>query len=462
MTAGAPRRAVAIVGGTLLDPARGGDPGPADVLIGADGFISAVGPELAVPPGADVIDARGALVLPGFVDAHRHAWMPALRTLNGDMTLHGYVRTTRNLVMPHYTPDDVYVGNLVGYWDALDAGVTTMVDFSHCLNSPDHVRAAAGALAEVPIRAQFAVGLNDVPGKSGGFTSLQERIDDFRELLGDSGLPERAALWMSLSDVTQAGTSRLLDEVRAVRDVGVPMTLHGRTKMLRTPVSEIRALADAGLLGDDLLWAHLAQADAEELQLVADSGGRVVAAPEDELQMGMGMPKIREWEALGGQASLGVSVVTAASGDLFGPMRLALQTLRALDHDEEMARTGTWPEEVRLKSRDAVRWATGGGAHAALLGGVTGSLAPGLKGDVIVIRPGVFAQPVINPWSTVVVQSGRHDVTDVVVDGVVVKRDGVLDVDQRMLASRLAESHDRIMAAVSAHGGLDREVVLPS
>jgi cytosine/adenosine deaminase-related metal-dependent hydrolase len=457
---------VAIVGGALLDAAATSEPTVGDVLIGADGVIEAVVrasvPELRLPADADVIDARGALVLPGFVDAHRHAWMPALRTLNGDMTLHGYVRTTRNLVMPHYTPDDIHVGNLVGYWDALDAGVTTMVDFSHCLNSPDHVRAAAAALAEVPIRAQFAVGLNDVPGKVGGFTSLQARIDDFRELMASSSLPERVALWMSLSDVTQAGTSRLLDEVRAVRDVGVPMTLHGRTKMLRTPVSEIRALSEAGLLGPDLLWAHLAQADADELAMVADSGGRVVAAPEDELQMGMGLPKIREWEALGGRPSLGVSVVTAASGDLFGPMRLALQTMRALDHEEEMARTGSWPEEVRLHARDAVRWATANGAHSAGLEGVTGSLAPGLKGDVIVIRPGVFAQPVINPWSTVVVQSSRHDVTDVVVDGVVVKRDGVLDVDLRMLAERLAASHDRIMAAVDADGGLDREVALPS
>jgi len=457
------RRPVAIVGGTILDPSSRSEPFTGSVLIGIDGAITAVGADIIIPAGADVIDAVGALILPGFVDAHRHAWMPAIRTLNGDMTLHGYVRTTRNIVMPHYTPDDIYVGNLVGYWDALDAGVTSMVDFSHCLNSPDHVRAAATALRQVPIRAQFAVGLNDVPTKVGGFQSLQDRIDNFQGLLADSDFPDRARLWMSLSDVTQAGTQRLLDEVRAVRDVGVPMTLHARTKTLRTPISEVHALAGAGLLGDDLLWAHLSSADISELQLVADSGGRFVALPEDELQMGMGLPKIREWDSIGGRPSLGISVVSAASGDLFGAMRLALQTARALEHEEEIARTGTWPESVRLTARDAVLWATANGAHAAMMESATGSLEVGKRGDVIVIRPGIFAQPVINPWSTVVVQSNRSDVRDVVVDGIVVKRDGKLSVDLDMLARELAASSDRIMRAVSASGGLSQgSVSLPT
>jgi 5-methylthioadenosine/S-adenosylhomocysteine deaminase len=353
MTPGKLRRSIAIVGGTILDPSTSDDPFIGDVLIGTNGAIADVRPSIALPPDADVIDAKGALVLPGFIDAHRHAWMPAIRTLNGDMSLQGYVQTTRNLVMPHYTPEDVYVGNLIGYWEALNAGVTTMVDFAHCMNSADHVRAAGDAVREVPIRAQFAVGLNDVPTKAGGFRSLQERIENFRELLTEGGFPDRVGLWMSLSDVTQAGTGRLVEEVKAVRDIGVPMTLHARTKTLKTPVSEVFALAEAGLLEDDILWAHLSSANNDELRLIAESGGRLVALPEDELSMGMGLPKIREWEAFGGKPSLGISVVSASSGDLFGAMRLALQTTRALEHAEEIALTGTWPKEVRLKARVA-------------------------------------------------------------------------------------------------------------
>lgn len=455
------RKPLVLSGGLIVDPGMHGEPAVADVVIGADGVILDIALAAPRPPGCEVIDATGCLVLPGFVDAHRHAWMPAIRGVNGDDSLAGYVRKTRNLVMPHYTPDDVYVGTLIGYWDALDAGVTSIVDFSHCMNSAEHVTAGLQAVCDAPARVQFAAGLNDVPTKTGGFSSLQERISDIRARMQGTDLPDRARLWVSLSDTTQAGPQRLIDEVRAVRELGLPMTLHGRTKMLQRQRSEVAALADEGLLGDDLLWAHLTQATADELQQIADSGGRFVAAPEDELQMGMGWPKIREWEALGGHPGLGVSVVTASSGDLFGAMRLALQSMRALDHEEEMARTGSWPQSVRLRAEDAVRWATADGAHAALLGNVVGSLTPGRRGDVVVLQPGFSAQPVNNPWTTVVVQSSRGDVRDVVVDGVVVKRDGRLLADTEQMLSRLRESHERILAGVGAAGGWDREVELP-
>lgn len=455
------RTPLAITGGLVLDPGSSAPPIEADVVIGGDGRIIAVAPDAPRPPGTEVIDATGCLVMPGFVDAHRHTWMPAVRGLNGDDSLAGYVRRTRNLVMPHYMPDDVYIGTLVGYWEALDAGVTSIVDFSHCMNSVEHVEAGVQAVKDAPARVQFAIGLNDVPTKSGGFGSLEERLTNLRGHLADTVLPDRSSLWASLSDTTQAGPQRLIDEVRAVRELGLPMTLHARTKMLREGRSEVAALADEGLLGDDLLWAHLTQATAEELQQIADSGGRFVAAPEDELQMGMGWPKIREWEALGGRPALGVSVVTASSGDLFGAMRLALQAMRALDHEDEMARTGSWPQNVRLKAQDAVRWATADGAYAARLENDIGSLAPGKKGDVVVIRPGFAAQPVINPWTTVVVHSARGDVRDVVADGVVVKRDGRLLADTEQMLSRLAESHERIFRDVGAAGGWDRDVELP-
>ncbi|MET0888476.1 MAG: amidohydrolase family protein, partial [Mycetocola sp.] len=176
----------------------------------------------------------------------------------------------------------------------------------------------------------------------------------------------------------------------------------------------------------------------------------------------MGMPIIREWEALGGRPALGISVVTAASGDQFGTMRLALQSMRALDHEEEMARTGSWPQSVRLQARDAVRWATANGAHTIGMENDIGSLTVGKKGDVIVIKPGPFSLPMINPWSTVVVQSTRHDVTDVVVDGRVVKRDGVLATDLERLKEQLMASHYRVFDKVNAAGGLDVAVDLPS
>lgn len=87
-------------------------------------------------------------------------------------------------------------------------------------------------------------------------------------------------------------------------------------------------------------------------------------------------------------------------------------------------------------------------------------LEVGQRADVVVIRPDVFWQPTINPWSTVVVQSSRSDVTDVIVDGVIVKRDDLLAVDKKALGKKLIESHERIMRKVEASGGLNKEVAL--
>ncbi|WPB87878.1 amidohydrolase family protein [Streptomyces malaysiensis] len=438
------------------------EPRIGNILIAADGRIQAIDHQGPLPDDVEIIDATGCLVLPGFIDAHRHCWMPALRGVNADHSLQEYVRSTRNGVMPHYRPEDVYIGNLVGLWEALDAGVTTVVDFAHCLNSPDHVAAAMQANSEAPVRTLFAVGLNDVPGHEGGFTSLQQRIDTFIELLEREGRPEHVTLWMSLSDTTQAGTAQLLREVRAVRAIGVPMTLHANLKKLRTPISEVNVLASEDLLGPDMLWAHMTQATPAELKAVHDAGGQVVSVPEDEMQMGMGTPALLRWEAAGGAPSLGISVVSAASGDLFGAMRLALQTSRMLENETVMAQTGAWPSSIRITSRDVVTWATRNGAIATGQRARIGTLEPGKQADIVILKPGLFASPLNNPWSSIAVHSGRHNVDTVLVGGQVVKRGGVLLTDLAHLTHELGLSHQHVFRQVASHGGSMRDVQLPT
>ena len=74
--------------------------------------------------------------MPGFVDTHRHTWQTPMRAICADWTLMDYFRGIRQTISPRYAAEDVYAGNYVGALEALDAGVTTILDFSHCNNTP--------------------------------------------------------------------------------------------------------------------------------------------------------------------------------------------------------------------------------------------------------------------------------------------------------------------------------------
>lgn len=127
-----------------------------DVLI-EDGTILAVGHEVRVPD-AEVIDASNMLVLPGFVDTHRHTWQSAARHRGADWTLADYRRALFDDLVPRMRPEDVYAGASLSAFAALDSGITTLVDWSHIQNSPAHADAAIDALRGSGIRAVFAHG----------------------------------------------------------------------------------------------------------------------------------------------------------------------------------------------------------------------------------------------------------------------------------------------------------------
>ena len=124
-------------------------------------------------PDAERIDAGGMVVMPGFVDTHRHTWQTALRAICADWTLMEYFRGIRLNISPEYAPDDVYAGNFVGALEALDAGVTTILDFSHCNNSPGHADAGIAGLRDAGIRAVYAYGYYPSPVAEPAFASIR-------------------------------------------------------------------------------------------------------------------------------------------------------------------------------------------------------------------------------------------------------------------------------------------------
>src|SRR2546428_3139711 len=160
---GRPGRRYIIRGGSVmsLDPKVGDFP-QADVLVEGKKIV-AVGPNLHAG-GAAEIDARGKIVIPGFIDTHHHQFETALRSfladgiliMDGSNTPSGnttYYEYILQKFAPVYRPQDVYINELFGGLSQLDDGVTTVHDISQIHHSPDHTDAAIAALFATGRRA---------------------------------------------------------------------------------------------------------------------------------------------------------------------------------------------------------------------------------------------------------------------------------------------------------------------
>jgi cytosine/adenosine deaminase-related metal-dependent hydrolase len=404
---------------------------------------------------AEVIDAAGGVIMPGFVDTHRHTWQTALRGICADWTLMDYLLGMRSSLSPRYGAEDVYVGNYVGALEALDAGVTTILDFSHCNNTPEHADQAIQGLADAGIRATFAYGYFAPPQAEPHFTTHEMRLEDSRRVQRELDARPGDLLTMGIS-LTEPGLIPFQDtqrEVETARDLGVVMATH--TACIWGMPSGLDQFAHCELLGPDIVHVHCNACTERDWQLLQRSDGKISVTPETEMQMGMGHPPIRKAIDAGLVLSLSCDVMSSNSGDMFAQMRLGLQDARALDNDQHHRRR-TDPTELSYSTRDAITWATVNGANALGLEDRIGSLTPGKQADVIVVGPGkdrLNMLGVANPVGAVVQQANASNVQNVLVAGRPVKRDGrLVDVDFSRIARMLDESREGVLARTLADG----------
>jgi cytosine/adenosine deaminase-related metal-dependent hydrolase len=448
------RQSLLLRGGTVVscDPRRPPHE-QADILIEGD-LIRDIAPHITLAD-AHVVDLAGKLVLPGFVDAHRHCWQTGIRGVAADWSLVEYVKYIRLGYALAYRAEDVEVSNLVGLLEALDAGITSVCDFSHIMNSPQHADAAADGFTQAGLRGSFCYGFYDVPCKPRVFADHAARLRDAERALGraQQRFGTLARFGVALTEYGLAGLEVARAEIGFARANGLPITMHMGT--LSTP-DAVAQLDRAGLLGPDMLHVHCNFSSDEELQRIADTGGTVVVTPETELQMAMGFPVTGRLLKLGIAPSLGIDIVSDYAGDMFGQMRLALQTERAL-RNQPVLDTRKMPPTVSPTVRDALNFATLNGARAMGLESVTGSLVPGKQADIIAIATtGFNFMPPAEPIPAIVLQARASDVSDVWIAGVQRKRDGKLvGVDVEALRRRIAASQQHLLEAARSAIGED-------
>jgi 5-methylthioadenosine/S-adenosylhomocysteine deaminase len=443
---------VLLKGGTVLsvDPDVG-DLSTGDVLIEGDRIA---GVERNIDADAELVDCTGKIVIPGFVDTHRHTWETAIRNCAPNATLDDYFVEILDTFAPLYRAEDVYASNVAGSLECLNAGITTLVDWSHINNTPDHPDAAIRGLQETGIRAQYAYGsANTSLEKYWFFSSEAIPGDDVRRIKDTYFSSEGGLLTMALATRGPGFTQDQVvqSEWGLARDLGIPITVHVAMGRLAGRYAMVEQLDRLGLLGPDTTFIHCCYFSEHEWRRVADTGGNISIAAQVELQMGHGWPPVNKSYQFGLRPSLSSDVVTTVPGDMFTEMRAAFGAERARVNAVAWEADTAVPETM-LTARQMLEIATINGAHVAGLEERVGSLTPGKQADVVVIdATAINVVPVHDPVAAVTLSADVSNVEHVLVGGEFRKRDFKLlaDVDR---ARRLVETSRDYLVEAAAKG----------
>ena len=308
-----------------LDP-QIGDVNGCDVLIDGDRIV-AVGKGLEAD-GAEVIDASGMIVMPGFVDSHRHIWEGLLRNIGTDVPLEGrssYFSHVLHKLAPAFRPEDAYMGNLISALGAIDAGITTLLDWSHIQDSPEHTDAVIQALEDSGLRAVFAYGFP-------WWGKWEERQPSwFMRAATEHFSTKDQMLTLALAapgpEFTDFEVTR--DHWKLAREAGARITTHVGVGSHGLE-AKFEQFGRSGVLGPDTTYIHCTTLNDTEIQMIVDTGGTVSLATPVEMMMGHGMPPIQKFLDRGLNPSLSVDVETNVPSDMFNQMRSVLALQRAL------------------------------------------------------------------------------------------------------------------------------------
>ena len=390
-----------------------------DLLI-EGGTIAAVGTGLDAN-GAEVIDGRNRIVLPGFVDTHRHMWAAMLRGCACYGDLGTYFHDVVFTYGANFTPEDTHASIAFGLAEAIDSGITTLHAWEHNLQTRAHADAAITAMRESGMRGRFSYGPSSDPSAGSSFAQGTETIDfehvlklrpSFSEPGGllHLGIACRGAEY-SKPEIWQA-------EYAFARDNGLPFTTH--TMMTRHDIERVRAITvynQHGVLGPDHLLVHAIHASDDEIGYLAASGTPVSISIFSELRTGMGIPPIVKMLRAGVNVNLSLDTMAASdNSDMFATMRATMCVER-----------GRYEDATVIQPDQVLRQATIDGARALGLGDVSGSLTPGKRADVIMLRGDDLNLAPLNVVDgQVVLAAAPRNVDTVWIDGVVKKRAGEL------------------------------------
>ena len=315
--------------------------------------------------------------MPGFVDTHRHTWQTPVRGVLPSCTLDQYFSGMLDNIGIQYRAEDVYIANLMGALECLNGGITTLLDWSHVNNTPEHADAAIAGLAEAGIRAVYAHG-PPVGASTWWAYSSKEHPEDVRRIRKQYFNSDDQLLTLALAARAPGNTTPEVakHDWKLARDLGIRISVHVGMRLTGVHVHHIKTLHELGLMGPDTTYIHCTDSTDEELDLIAKSGGTHSVAPYVEMLMGHGVPPTGRLVARGVRPSLSIDVVSSVPGDMFTQMRTALvqERILAFTDTPDIAFAPT------LTHRDVLEFATIDGARACALDHKIGTIKPGQAG----------------------------------------------------------------------------------
>jgi 5-methylthioadenosine/S-adenosylhomocysteine deaminase len=380
-----------------------------------NGALVAVGPKLNAP-GAEEIDGRNRIALPGFIDTHFHLWGSFARGIVADGDFDYFPVMSR--LGPVMTPEDAYNSAKLGITEAINSGLTTIHDWSHNIISGAYADADLRALRDCGIRARFSYGysrnLQLKPKETADFNDIA-RVK--REWFGASN---DGLLTMGFASRGAGDTPPEVyrKEWEFARSIGLPITQHaGRSLGEIKKFRRIEMLYKDNLLGPDVQLIHTYNASPEERGMIAETKTHVSIAPFTASRLASGLPYLGDLLKRGVQCSLSVDTTTVGgNADMFSIMRLMLQ----LNHLRSM-------DVMEVQPRRILELATIDGARDLGIADRVGSLTPGKRADLILVRTNdINVAPFFNPALLLVQQAQPCNVDTVIIDGRILKHKGEL------------------------------------
>src|SRR5437016_1971064 len=335
---GRPGRRYVIRGGSVMsmdpDP-KVGDFAQADVLVQGKKIL-AVGPNLKVGAAA-VIDARGRIVMPGFIDTHHHQFETALRSFlaNGILINDGSGSPSANPTYyeyillkfaPVYRPEDVYISERFGALAQLDDGVTTVHDVSQIHHSPANSDAAIQALFDTGRRAAF--GYFESAGGVAGNQYPQDAARIKKQWFSSSD----QLVHMIMGGEVYLGDATTDQSWTIGRQLDLQIAAHILSPFGIRPTFDKLAAGTGGNghigIGPDNLFMHMTGMSDAAWQKVKDVGAQVSIGFPIEMNMRHGMPPILRMQSLGMEPSLSTDVEVTMTADFFTQMRVCMNMQR--------------------------------------------------------------------------------------------------------------------------------------
>ncbi|MBE7169027.1 MAG: amidohydrolase family protein [Williamsia sp.] len=323
-----------------------------DIRIKED-TVCEIGHSLSAHEQEEVLDGKGSIALPGLTDAHRHVWQSPFKGYAADMMLLEYLEKAIGGIGPLISAEDLYFMNLVGYLEAASAGVTTIFDWSHIMNSPEHADAALQAAADAGINVLFFHSTSAIGRDKTWNNSTVTHDKDIERLAGRyHNVAPNVKLGMGIRGPEFATIDVNKADIQLANQLGIPTSMHIGSSILGKLYKPVLQLAEAGLLNNRMNMVHCNTLLAAEFSLMQQADCLVTMTPEAELQMGLGEPATK-WiaDCPGLKWSVGIDIVTAATNSLFFQQRLLLQHYRGMINNRLIDQM-EFPMQLPYKAND--------------------------------------------------------------------------------------------------------------